>query len=170
MKWFLVALLTVLASLHSAAGDLSPQENLLRQAMTPTGKEFERALEPGAAIRAYIRSGHVRRKPDDAADYVDYRRLRKPATLFGHPLLVLEEEYMTQYIGCCVNPGIGLVIEVQGSTAALDAFLAANKCRRNWPSGPEDSLDKAGVKPKPDATYVSITCRQNDMRDAETQQ
>lgn len=138
--------------------------------MTPGTEEGTRALEPGIAIRAYIKSGHVSRKPDNAADYVDYRRLRKPTALFGHPLLVLEEEYMNQYIGCCVNPGIGMVIEVKGSTEALDAFLAANKCRKNWPSGPEDSLDKAGVKPKPDTTYVSITCRQNDMRNAETQQ
>jgi hypothetical protein len=163
----LAAMLAASAPGPAEAQDISPQETLLRQAMTPSGEELERAVEPGAAIRAYIKSGHVRRKPDSAADYVDYRRLRKPSTLFGHPLMVLEEEYMTKYIGCCVNPGIGMVIEVHGSTEELDAFLTANKCRKNWPSGPEDSLDKAGVTPKQGASYISITCRQNDIRDTE---
>jgi hypothetical protein len=52
--------------------------------MTPGIDSGTRVVESGVAIRAYINKGAVRRKPDQRADYVDYRRVRKPAKLFGH--------------------------------------------------------------------------------------
>ena len=140
------------------------EEALLREAMNLGATQETRLKEPGEAIRAYIKAGLVKRKPDAAADYVDYRRVEKATTLFGHRLVVLEEEYMTTYIGCCVNPGLGLVVEVAGDTTELDAFLAANKCRKNQPSGPADSMAQAGFTPEPGKTYAYVSCRENDMR------
>jgi hypothetical protein len=146
-----------------AQAAVSPLERTLRKAMTPGVESGTRVVDSGVAIRAYIDKGFVRRAPDQRADYVDYRRVRKPATLFGHKLVVIEEEYLTKYIGCCVNTGIGVVVEKTGSLVELDAFVLANECSRREASEATYSLGLSGLKPKRGATYVSISCRENDL-------
>jgi hypothetical protein len=145
------------------AAAVSSLELTLRKAMIPGVDSDTRVVDSGVAIRAYIDKGFVRRKPDQRADYVDYRRVRKPATLFGHKLVVLEEEYLTEFIVCCVNTGIGMVVEKTGSLAELDAFVLANRCSKRTSSEATISLELAGLKPKRGATYVSISCRARDL-------
>jgi hypothetical protein len=145
------------------AAPITALEKTLRQAMIPSGDEGIRIVSSGALIIAYINKGFVARKPDQRADYVDYRRVRKPATLFGHKLVVLEEEYLTEFIGCCVNNGLGIVVEKTGSLAELEAFAIANECAIHEPSDATYSLKLAGVKPKRGATYVSISCKEKDL-------
>jgi hypothetical protein len=36
-----------------------------------------------------------------------------------HELVMIEQEYMTTWIGCCVSPGVGVTVRVNGSTANL---------------------------------------------------
>ena len=163
MKPGLIASLLLLVGAATALAQ-TPEEMLLRDAMSLGAVPETRHIEPGEVIRAYIKAGVVAQKPDSAADYVDYRRFRKPATLFGHKLVVLEEEYMTTYIGCCVDPGIGMVVEVAGDTTELDAFLVTNKCRKDQPSGPVDSMAQAGFKPEAGKSYAYVSCRVNDMK------
>jgi hypothetical protein len=157
----LVAAVVVSFGGPARAAEVSPLETTLRKAMT-AGVDTPRVVDSGVAIRAYINKGFVRRAPDQRADYVDYRRVRKPATLFGHKLVVLEEEYLTEFIGCCVNTGLGVVVEKNGSLAELDAFVNANECTKREPSDAANSLELAGLKPKRGATYVSISCREKD--------
>jgi hypothetical protein len=79
--------------------------------------------------------------------------------------VVLEEEYLTTFIGCCVNTGLGVVVEKNGSLAELDAFVLANECSKREPSDATYSLKLARIKPKRSATYVSISCRERDLVD-----
>jgi hypothetical protein len=144
---------------------VSSLERVLREAMTPSTNGEERQVDSGVALRAYIKAGLVSRAPDERADYVDYRRLRKPTSLFGHSLVVLEEEYLTTYIGCCVNPGLGMVVQKRGGLGPLDEFLERNKCSKRDADDATYSMQLAGVKPKAGATYVSISCRQRDLLD-----
>jgi hypothetical protein len=156
--------LALCAGLSHAQKPVSP-EMVLTQAMSRLDNE-NRVMSSGVAIEKLAKMGFLPIKPDDRADYVDYRRVRKPLSLFGHKVVVIEEEYLTQYIGCCVNPGIGMVIETNGAMGDLNAFLVPNKChKRNPDFDPAQSLKLAGVKPKADATYVIISCRQDDLRD-----
>jgi hypothetical protein len=158
-------LLMLSASISFAQKPVSP-EMVLTQAMTRLDDE-NRVMSSGVAIERLAKMGFLPIKPDERADYVDYRRVRKPLSLFGHQVVVIEEEYLTQYIGCCVNPGLGLVIETNGAMGDLNAFLVPNKCHKRTGSDydPTYSLKLAGVKPKADATYVIISCRQDDLRD-----
>jgi hypothetical protein len=160
-----VVLLVFFGTAPATADKISKQEQLFRKAMVPAPDKDDgsRMLDPGSVIRAYIKSGHVRRKPDLGADYVDQRKFRKPATLFGHTLISIEEEYLTVYIGCCVNPGIGAVIQQNGEMAELEAYLAANKCRLNYLDDPKAIMADLKITPKPDATYHHIRCRQDDI-------
>jgi hypothetical protein len=164
MRKLLIALMILMSAGSAAqASEISSTEALLRRAMAPGSEAGTRRVDSGVAIRAYIAKGLVRRKPDQRADYVDYRRVRKPAKLFGHKLIVIEEEYLTVFIGCCVNTGIGIVIEQVGSLDELDAFITANRCSKNGIYDPKESMKLAGVKPTANATYVSISCRENDL-------
>ncbi len=147
----------------SHAAEVSEAETILRKAMMKGSTADQRQLESGTAIRALIKLGFVSRKPEPRADYVDYRQVRKPLTLFGHAVRVIEEEYLVQFIGCCVNTGLGLVIEKAGDISELDAFLKASQCRVNTPSGPEYTMEIVGLKPKPGSTYLEISCREHDF-------
>jgi hypothetical protein len=163
MRTILSLLLVMLTGSVAQSAEPAEAEDILRTAMMKSAEADQRKIDSGVAIRTLIKQGFVPRKPEPRADYVDYRRLRKPLTLFGHPVLLIEEEYMTTYIGCCVNAGIGLVIEKAGGTAELDVFLKENKCRANTPSGPEYAMETAGMKPRPGTTYISISCRELDL-------
>jgi hypothetical protein len=162
---FVAALVLLFAGGPAHATEISKQEQLFRKAMVPDPKSEDgvRMLAPGDVIRAYMKSGHVRRKPDLGADYVDQRKFRKPATLFGHTLISIEEEYLTVYIGCCVNPGIGAVIEQNGDMTELETYLAANKCRLNYLTEAKSIMLDLNIPAKPGATYHHIRCRRDDI-------
>jgi hypothetical protein len=153
------------SSCASVAGDVAKPEELLRRAMSYDAKTKARQLETGTAIRAYIKAGYVKRKPDYSVDYNDLRKVLKPATLFGHKLTVLMEEYMSQYIGCCVSPGIGVVIEQKGDMTELESFLTSNKCSIATTASPEGNFGGLNIPSKPGAAYFEISCRERDIQD-----
>ena len=66
-----------------------------------------------------MQAGYIDNKPNLRADYTDYYLLNKPARFMGHELVMIEEEYMSRYIGCCVSPGAGLSVKVSGSLKPL---------------------------------------------------
>ena len=57
-----------------------------------------------------------------------------------------------------------MVLEKTGSITKLEAFLATNKCHKGTTANARSSMEFAGVKPKPGATYISISCRYRDLR------
>jgi hypothetical protein len=156
-------LVFVLTAAVGSAAELSPQEKLLLGAMTLRSSDpYAREVGSGEAIGALIKSGHVKRKPFQRADYVDYWPLKKSVTFFGHKVLLLEEEYLVEFIGCCVNVGIGMVIEETGDTSELESFAKANQCRKEGEDYWKGSLENAGLKPKAGVKYSYISCREKD--------
>lgn len=84
----------------------------------------------------------------------------------GHTLMVIEEEYMTKYIGCCVSPGVGITVKINGSTKNLEAFAKENGCRL---SDDEDiqyvfSHTLNSKLNFPEGTYASLSCRERDAQ------
>lgn len=132
-------------------------------AMRLNAERTERLSEPGDAIRAYIKAGYVRVKPELREDYTDYRVVRLPTKLFGQELLVIEEEYLTKFIGCCVNEGVGVIARVAADLAPLKAFASANGCSvRNDRADIVAMLQKLKVKPV-DGELVAMSCRTRDI-------
>jgi hypothetical protein len=126
---------------------------------TQTG---ERIGDSGAAIRAYIQAGYLRARPEKRFDYTDYRILRRPARLLGQELVLIEEEYLTRFIGCCVNAGVGAVVRATADTSAIDAFAAANRCSIAKGRDVIATLESVGLKPA-QGEYLQLSCRERDV-------
>jgi hypothetical protein len=166
MKTFLFGLLALAMGQAPAATDAELESGLIKALQIKKGT-YERAGDSGTAIQAYIAEGAVTRKPTVRADYTDYRLLKKPATFLGHELLVIEEEYMTKHIGCCVSEGAGVSVRVIGSSKNLKAFAAENKCALNEGVDLRRELAGYGMTGKlPPGPYATLSCRERDaMRD-----
>ncbi|NHZ35191.1 hypothetical protein [Massilia rubra] len=148
----------------AAAGNPDLEVNLMKAMKFDKASE-KRIGSSGKAIQAYMKAGYVNQRPNGRADYTDYYLLNKPATLLGHPLVLIEEEYMTRYAGCCVSKGIGVTVGVAGSLGALKKFAAQNRCTLEENVDPGKQLRSFGIKNAlPKGTYASLSCR---VRDAE---
>lgn len=159
-----LALFAVFAPL-AVAQDGSALEAGLLDAMRYDARRMERVAPSGPALQAYIRDGYVDLKPSVRADYTDYRLLKKPASLMGHPLVVIEEEYMTAYVGCCVSEGVGATVRIAGDTARLKAFAERNACGYQEGVDPGAELKRFGVaNDLPKGRYASLSCRERDSQ------
>ncbi|CEJ11113.1 hypothetical protein BN1110_01399 [bacterium YEK0313] len=120
-------------------------------------------LEAGPAIRQFIAAGYVDRRPTRRMDYTDYRVLKRPFQFLGQRLLVIEEEYMTQYIGCCVSEGSGAILRLSGDRSELTAFAAANKCRVSVDQPDiRARLAELGLGREP-GEFARLSCRERDI-------
>lgn len=123
----------------------------------------DRVGTSGKAIRAYMRERYLPKHPDQRADYTDYYLLKKPASFMGHELVLIEEEYITQYIGCCASPGVGVTVKVRGNTQKLQAFARTQRCTLTDPVNVQHKLSEVAIKTRmPKGHYASLSCRQRD--------
>jgi hypothetical protein len=161
-------LLLALIAIHTAiaaAADDTVLENGLANALRLKPGTTERAGDSGKAIQAYMREGVVSKRPNERADYTDYYKVKQPASFMGHDLVVIEEEYMSKYMGCCVNPGAGIVVKLKGSPANLEKFAEENMCsfddNVSLREGLRGVANKATLRK---GRYASLSCRENDTR------
>lgn len=149
------------ASAHAAA-DPGLESGLIHALQLKKGTT-ERVGTSGKAIAAYMREGYIGKHPDQRADYTDYYLLKKPASFMGHELVLIEEEYITQYIGCCVSPGAGVTVKVRGNTKKLQAFARAQRCTLTAPVDVQHALNDVAIKTRmPKGHYASLSCRERD--------
>ncbi|MGK5081299.1 hypothetical protein [Janthinobacterium sp. HLX7-2] len=93
--------------------------------------------------------------------------MNKATPFLGHELVLIEEEYITHYIGCCVSPGAGVTVKVHGSTKNLQQFARASHCTLTDHVDLAQELRDVAIKTKlAKARYASLSCRE---RDAEPQ-
>lgn len=160
--FFVFCLYTTINS-QVIAGNDNSLENGLIDAMRLNKETTERVGNSGEAIQAYMREGIVNKKPNQRADYTDYYIVNKPAKLMGHDLMVIEEEYMSKYIGCCVSPGVGVTVKVTGSTKNLEEFASSNGCTFSDSVNLKEELNDYGINVTlPDGDFASLSCRERD--------
>lgn len=162
------ALLVLVSSLAAAAAGPGPSpgaelETGLAQAMHLKKETTERVGTSGQAIQAYMHAGLIDSKPNQRADYTDYYLLNKAARFMGHELVMIEEEYMSRWIGCCVSPGAGLSVKVSGSLKPLEQFSRAHRCSLNDNADLQGELASLGIRRKlPPGRYATLSCRERD--------
>lgn len=157
-----IALLAACLPIASAATGQALESGLLHAMQLKKGTT-ERTGTSGQAIQAYMRAGLVGKKPNQRADYTDYYLLTTPAPFLGHELVLIEEEYITQYIGCCVSPGAGVTVKVRGSIGNLEQFARANRCTLSDHVDLAHALREVAIRNKvPKGHYASLSCRERD--------
>lgn len=147
-----------------ASADTGPElEKGLASALHLKKGSSERVGTSGQAIQAYMQAGYIDAKPNLRADYTDYYLLNKPARFMGHELVMIEEEYMSRYIGCCISPGAGLSIKVSGSLKPLEQFARVHRCSLNDNADLQGELASLGIRRKlAPGRYAALSCRERD--------
>jgi uncharacterized protein YfcZ (UPF0381/DUF406 family) len=141
-----------------------PVEMVLIEALQFDHQKQARVGDSGKAIIAYLKAGYLSKKPNARADYIDFYVLKKPAVLMGHTLVMIEHEYMSEYIGCCASPGIGLLIKTSGNTANLEKFSKENACTFSNHVDAIEQLKNYAIKAKlTQGNYASVSCRERDV-------
>lgn len=157
-----IALIMILVNLATALSDQEIETGLLNS-MRLNVKTLERMGSSGSALKNYMQEGIINQRPNQRADYTDYYLVKKPAKLMGHDLVVIEEEYMSRYVGCCVSPGVGVTVKVAGSTENLEKFANENGCTLTRQVDLQHEIESIGIKTKvPKGNYVSLSCRERD--------
>lgn len=140
-------------------------ENQLIPALKIKQNGQDRQAESRPVILAYQRAGLISKKPQQRADYIDFYLLQKPASFMGHQLILLEEEYMDKYVGCCVSSGLGLMLRVNADTRPLQDFADKNACTFTPHADVFDRLKTYGIQHKLDkADYAQLSCREWDAQ------
>lgn len=164
LAYLLAPSLFAMSSMVFAASDASLEAGLV-QALSIKNNGPDRLAKSRPVITAYKQAGILARQADARADYVDFYLLRKPASFMGHKLVLLEEEYMDTYVGCCVSPGMGLVVQVSDSTKSLQDFAEKNACTFKPHADVFDTLKTYGIKNNlPKVDYASLSCRERDAQ------
>jgi hypothetical protein len=147
----------------ASASDVQDLEKTLANSLSLKRGSTERLGNSGKAIQSYMKEGFVNRKPNQRADYTDYYLLKKPAMFMGHELIVIEEEYMSKYIGCCVSPGMGVAVKISGNSKNIEHFAVKNKCTLTNDIDIQAELKSVSIKANfPRGQYASLSCRERD--------
>jgi hypothetical protein len=94
--------------------------------------------------------------------------IKNPTKFMGHDLIVIEEEYMDSYIGCCVSPGAGAIIKINGSDENLKNFSKSNYCSLSENINIKNEMESIGIKENfPSGSYASLSCRERDIETTE---
>lgn len=120
-----------------------------------------RKLSSGIALRTLKAEKKLAKKPNQRMDYTDHYVPLKPIKFLDYKVAILEEEYMIKYIGCCVDHGIGAVLELNKPIEDLRAFAKQNKCKLTEEIDIKSYAKDNSLKLKPmSGKYSYLSCRE----------
>lgn len=137
----------------------TPEKVMLKAMTIVDGDETYRAYDSGLAIQEFMKLGIVKKKPEARVDYYDMYAVHKPYKIMGHDLVEIGEEYMTQYVGCCVNENVTIIVKSNGDDEGIFQFAEQNKCKidENYDIKQDTQYTKANLETS--AKYIQIQCR-----------
>jgi hypothetical protein len=130
---------------------------------------MEARTEYGEPLRALKRDGYLSARPQNRSNYDDFYRPLRAFRVMGAKVVVVQENYLGRYVGCCADPGIGLYFE-SADVATLNGirdFATTNKCiylQGNALIAPE--LPRAFLRFKANTFYAMLRCSDGDERRA----
>lgn len=110
--------------------------------------------------------GFVSQKPQiSRSDYNDIYQFKKPLTFLNQSVMLVSEEYMSQYIGCCVSEGWGAVFKVSNDYGDLKKFADDNYCSLEEIKNPSQE-DYYGFPYRKlgKGKFVELSCRARDIQ------
>lgn len=131
------------------------------KAMTIEGDvDTFRKLHSGVAIQEFMKAGIINKKPDIRIDYSDMYKVNKPYKFMGHDIVEIQEEYMTKYVGCCVDESVSVILKSNGNNKQVQDFAMTNQCKlnENYDLNADAEYIK-GLKREVGAQYIELRCR-----------
>ena len=159
-SFVLLAITAAAFPAHAAEPDPA---DLLLKAMRPV-PDYGRQGNVGAAIRELKAQEVVPFRPT-RYEYTDYYRVQKPVAIFGHTLTLVEEEYQSRFVGCCVSEGGGFLVRVAGSLDRLEAWAEKNMCSITEFDSEREFLKSVPIRMElPKGHYADVSCRVRDEK------
>ncbi len=80
-------------------------------------------------INQLAQLGFINKLADLRVDYTDMYRPKKPIYFLGNEVILLENSYMNEWLGCCLDPGMGILVKVSANNySLLDQFAKRFDC------------------------------------------
>jgi len=140
------------------------------EASLTADSEFEKNIIDGSdVIKEMAKSGVFSKEPTERADYVSYYFPQTETHVFGYKLVYFDYEYSEEYIGCCVDPGAAIVIQVMpnNNLASIENFAKNNHCSIKkeeqiyMPNSIKEKIVKNGISI---SNIVEVSCKERDRR------
>jgi hypothetical protein len=115
-------------------------------------------------FKALKAGGFIAKKPEISRyDYNDVYTVKKPMKFMGQTVVAVSDEYMSEYIGCCVSEGWGAVLSKKSDLAALQQFAKQHQCSLKARNEEASDYYDHSLKSYPRAEYYELSCRERDL-------
>lgn len=130
--------------------------------------EQYRGMGSGEAFKSFKslnQQGFISKKPQIARmEYNDVYALKKPLQVLNQQVVLLSDEYMSEYIGCCVSEGWGAIIKKQQALTALQAFAKQHQCALEpFPLKENKYYYGYSTQKLAKGEYYELSCRERDL-------
>ncbi|ENV93945.1 hypothetical protein F937_03347 [Acinetobacter calcoaceticus ANC 3680] len=100
------------------------------------------------------------------ADYNDVYKLKKTYQFMGQNVALISDEYMSEYVGCCVSEGWGAVFKQTANLKLIQKFAKTNQCNIN-PIESDSNYYGFKISSLPKGNYYELSCRERDLNESE---
>ena len=115
-------------------------------------------------FKALKAGGFIAKKPEISRyDYNDVFSIKKPLKFMGQSVVAVSDEYMSEYVGCCVSEGWGAVLSKTADLAALQQFAKKHQCSLQARDKETTDYYDHSLKSRPQAEYYELSCRERDL-------
>ncbi|HEO1766861.1 TPA: hypothetical protein VAM28_002524 [Acinetobacter baumannii] len=111
--------------------------------------------------------GFLAKKPNiSRADYNDIYKLKKPYEFMGQNVVLISDEYMSEYVGCCVSEGWGAVFKQTTNLKLIEKFAKKNQCNIA-PIETNSTYYGFKISSLSKGNYYELSCRERDLDESE---
>jgi len=154
-KILFFSLLSILSSYSFAADNSSVYRGL------GTGNQ------DSLSFKTLKQQGFIAKKANiSRADYNDVYKLKKPYQFMGQNIVLISDEYMSEYVGCCVSEGWGAVFKQTSNLKLIQQFAKTNQCNIS-PKEPDSDYYGFKISSLPKGNYYELSCRERDLNESE---
>lgn len=114
-----------------------------------------------------LKQGFIAKKANiSRADYNDIYKLKKPYQFMGQNVVLISDEYMSEYVGCCVSEGWGAVFKQTSNLKLIKQFAKTNQCKIS-PIEQDRTYYGFKITLLPKGNYYELSCRERDLDESQ---
>ena len=118
-------------------------------------------------FKALKAGGFIAKKPEISRyDYNDVFSIKKPLKFMGQSVVAVSDEYMSEYVGCCVSEGWGAVFKQTTNLKLIEKFAKKNQCNIA-PIETDSTYYGFKISSLPKGNYYELSCRERDLDESQ---